>query len=279
MAKPDTRKGSERDIVRSVVKAFRILESFSDIGTDRTVAEIARAAGLDRGVAYRMVVTLEHIGYLEHGRGEKTYRLALKCMDLGLNALAGLDIRAIANSKLRDLVPDFADAASLAVLDGAEVVYIDRVEENLTRLGLVRRIGSRVPVYGSAVGFALLAHLPRERQIAILGSRERVKLSERTVTDLGGILQILEDTAARGYALSDQQNAFGLRTLAAPITDVGGNAIASISLTIAAERMDIEAFEMLAVPKLLETAQEVSRATQALSEVGLPPASNAILRE
>ncbi|MBT6406978.1 MAG: helix-turn-helix domain-containing protein, partial [Rhodospirillaceae bacterium] len=118
MAKPDTRKGSERDIVRSVVKAFRILESFTDIGTDRTVAEIARAAGFDRGVAYRMVVTLEHLGYLEHGRVEKTYRLALKCMDLGLNALAGLDIRAIANPKLRDLVPAFCDAASLAVLDG-----------------------------------------------------------------------------------------------------------------------------------------------------------------
>ncbi|MBL6945515.1 MAG: IclR family transcriptional regulator [Rhodospirillales bacterium] len=275
MAKPDTRKGSERDIVRSVVKAFRILEIFTDIGTDRTIAEIARAAGVDRGVAYRMVVTLEHLGYLEHGRADRTFRLALKCMDLGLNALAGLDIRAIANPKLRSLVPDFADAASLAVLDGAEVVYIDRVEENLTRLGLVRRIGSRVPVYGTAVGFALLSDLPRERQIAILGAVERVKLSERTVTDLSEILNILSQTAARGYAVSDQQNAFGLRTLAAPIADADGNAIASISLTIAAERMDMEAFELMAVPKLQETAQEISRATQALSEVGLSPSVNA----
>ncbi|MBT3361244.1 MAG: IclR family transcriptional regulator [Rhodospirillales bacterium] len=275
MAKPDTRKGSERDIVRSVVKAFRILESFTDIGTDRTVAEIARAAGFDRGVAYRMVVTLEHLGYLEHGRVEKTYRLALKCMDLGLNALAGLDIRAIANPKLRDLVPAFCDAASLAVLDGAEVVYIDRVEENLTRLGLVRRIGSRIPVYGTAVGFALLSHLPRERRISILGATERVKLSERTVTDLAGILEILEATAARGYAISDQQNAFGLRSLAAPIVDADGNAIASISATIASERMDMEAFELMAAPKLLETAGAVSKATQALSEVGLPATSNA----
>jgi IclR family transcriptional regulator, pca regulon regulatory protein len=271
MDKSITKKGSERDIVRSVVKAFRILESFTGIGTDRTVAEIARAAGLDRGVAYRMVVTLEHLGYLEHGRGERSYRLALKCMDLGLNALAGLDIRAIANPKLRDLVPKYADAASLAVLDGAEVVYIDRVEENLTRMGLVRRIGSRIPVYGAAVGFALLAGLPRERRLSILGAAERVKLSERTVTDLNEIMKILDETHARGYAISNQQNAFGLRTLAAPIVNEVGDAVASISVTIASERMDIEAFEMLASPKLLETAKEVSRAVQALSEVGLTP--------
>lgn len=273
MANSKQKKGSERDIVRSVVKAFRILESFTGIGTDRTVAEIARAAGLDRGVAYRMVVTLQHLGYLEHGRGERSYRLALKCMDLGLNALAGLDIRAIANPKLRDLVPDFADAASLAVLDGAEVVYIDRVEENLLRLGLVRRIGSRIPVYGSAVGFALLAGLPRERRLSILGAVERVKLSERTVTDLNKLMKILDETHARGYAVSDQQNAYGLRTLAAPIVNEQGDAVASISVTVAAERMDMEAFEMLSAAKLLETAEEISRATQALSEVGLAPST------
>ncbi len=261
----------ERDIVRSVVKAFHILESFTDTGTDRTVAEIARIAKVDRGVAYRMVATLEHLGYLERGRGERTFRLALKCMDLGMNALAGLDIRAIARPKLHDLVPRYTDAASLAVLDGAEVVYIDRVEERLNRSGLVRRIGSRIPVYGAAVGFALLAFLPRERQIAILGSRERVKLSERTVTGLDDILVILEATRQRGYALSDQQNAFGLRTLAAPIFDRNGMALASISATIAAERMDMEAFEALSAGKLVTAAQEISKAFNALSEVGLSP--------
>jgi IclR family pca regulon transcriptional regulator len=135
----------------------------------------------------------------------------------------------------------------------------------------VRRIGSRIPVYGSAVGFALLAFLPRERQISILEATERVKLSERTVTDLDRLLAILDETYARGYAVSDQQNAYGLRTLAAPITDREGRSIAAISATIAAERMDIETFEALTATRLKNVALEISRAINALSEMGLPP--------
>lgn len=270
MVGSDTRKGSERDIVQSVVKAFRILESFGDIRSDRSVAEIARASDIDRGVTYRMVVTLELLGYLERGRLDKTYRLALKCLDLGLNVLAGLDLRAIANPKLRDLVPALSDAASLTVLDGADVVYIDRVEENLTSHGLVPRIGSRVPVYCTAVGFSLLAFLPRERQISILGAKERVQLYEGMVTDLGEILNILDETATRGYAVSNQINSFGVRALAAPILDEEGNAVATISVAVSAGRMDIEAFEMLSAQKLLKVAGEISKAARALSEFGLP---------
>ncbi len=258
---------SHRDIVRSVVKAFAIMESFSDLHKEATVSEIAATTGLGRAVVYRMAMTLEHIGYLERCRDGRSYRLSLKCLNIGMNSLAGQDVRSLTSPRLRDLVPRYADAASLAVLDGAHVVYIDRVEQGLDRSGLVRRIGSRIPVYGAAVGFALLAFLPREQQIEILGSQPRHKLSERTVTDLDELLEILEETNRRGYALSDQQNAFGLRTIAAPILDHTQTAIAAISVTIRAERLDMEAFQALSRDKLVETARQISQAMSALAEI------------
>jgi len=264
------KRNTERDIVRSVVKAFRVLESFSDVRDERTVAEISRASGLDRAVSYRMALTLEHLGYLERGRDGKSYRLALKCLELGMNALAGLDVRAIAAPKLRGLVPAYGDAASLGVLEGADVVYIDRVEHGLNRSGLMRRIGSRIPVYGAAIGFALLAFLPRDRQVAALNARERVRLSERTITNLDELLQVLNETAERGFAISDQQNAFGLRTIAAPILGRDGRALAAVSLTIAVERMDMEAFIALSRDRLVSTAREISKAVCALSEINEP---------
>lgn len=256
-----------RDIVRSVVKAFQILESFTDLQKEATVSEIAATTGLGRAVVYRMAMTLEHIGYLERSHDGKNYRLSLRCLNIGMNSLAGQDIRSLTAPRLRDLVPRYADAASLAVLDGADVVYIDRVEQDLDRSGLVRRIGSRIPIYGAAIGFALLAFLPRERQIGILGSQPRRKLSEHTVTDLDELLEILAETNRRGYALSDQQNAFGLRTVAAPILDRNGMAIAAISATIRAERLDMEAFLALSCDKIVETAHHLSQAARALDEV------------
>ena len=256
-----------RDIVRSVVKAFRILESFTDLQKEATVSEIAAATGLGRAVTYRMAMTLEYIGYLERGRDGKSYRLSLRCLNIGMNSLAGQDVRSLASPRLRDLVPRYADAASLAILDGADVVYIDRVEQDLDRTGLVRRIGSRIPIYGAAVGFALLAFLPRERQIEILGSQPRRKLSEHTVTDLDELLEILMETNRRGYALSDQQNAFGLRTIAAPILDHTGMAVAAISGTIRAERLDMEAFLALSRDRIVDTAHQLSQATHALDEI------------
>ncbi len=266
----ETEEGEEevnRDIVRSVVKAFSILESFTDLHKEATVSEIAAETGLGRAVVYRMAMTLEHIGYLERCRDGKSYRLSLKCLNIGMNALAGQDVRSLASPRLRDLVPRYADAASLAVLDGADVVYIDRVEQGLDRTGLVRRIGSRIPVYGAAVGFALLAFMPRERQIEILGSQPRHKLSERTVTDLDELLAILAETNQRGYATSDQQNAFGLRTIAAPVLDHTKTAVAAISVTIRAERLDMEAFQALSRDKVVGTACEISQAMCALAEM------------
>ena len=254
-----------RDIVRSVIKAFKILESFHGLYKEATISELASETGLGRAVVYRMVLTLEQIGYLERCREGKSFRLSFKCFDLGMNYLSGHDVRSLTSPKLHDFVPLYADASSLAILDGSDVVYIDRYEEGLDRSGLVRRIGSRIPVYGAAVGFALVAFLPREQQIEILGSKPREKLSERTVIDLDELLDILAETHERGYAASDQLNAYGLRTLAAPILDHNDKAVAAISITVRAERIDMEAFQALSLKRLLQVASELSNALKALA--------------
>jgi IclR family pca regulon transcriptional regulator len=223
-----------------------------------TLTEIATRAGLDRGTTFRLVHTLVSLGYVRSVPGARRFRLGLNCLELGFSALAGRDLPAHAAPLLREVVPDIADAGSLGVLERGEVIYLERVQAGLDRHGLDRRPGSRTGAYAAALGHAILAYLPREAQIEHLESTERVKLSERTLVDLDALLERLDDVRTRGFAVSDGENAYGLRTVAAPIFDVGGEPLAGLSLTVRADRISLDDFLASALPQVKRLTGELT---------------------
>jgi len=125
-----------------------------------------------------------------------------------------------------------------------------------------RRPGRRIRAYGAALGHAQLAFLPEPQQIAILESAERVKLSERTLTDLDALLKRLRQVRAQGYAVSDGENAYGLRTVAAPVLGPNGTPLAGVSLTIDAGRMPLDEFVASAKPEVMHVAKELTDAVR-----------------
>jgi IclR family pca regulon transcriptional regulator len=249
-----------RNFVYSVVKAFAVLQAFDASLPELTITEVAARAGLDRGTSFRLTHTLLDLGYLAAVPGTKRYRLALKCLELGFLALSSQDLRVHAAPLLRDRVPSIADAGSLGMLDGADVVYLERVHAGLPRHDVDRRPGRRIRAYGAALGHALLAWLPEGEQVAVLESAERVKLSERTLTDLDALLARLREVRAQGYAVSDGENAYGLRTVAAPVLDATGRPVAGVSFTIDAGRQPIDEFVASAAPQAVQVADALARA-------------------
>ncbi|MBR0667778.1 IclR family transcriptional regulator [Roseomonas hellenica] len=257
--------------VRSVVKAFAVLKAFGRDLPELTVAEVAARAGVDRGTAFRLIHTLIGLGYLRPVPDGRRFRLTLKCLELGFSALSAGDLPDHALPLLRELVPGVADAGSLGVLDKGEVIYLARVDAGLERHGVIRRPGSRIGAYATALGQSILAWLPRQEQIAHLESVERVKLSERTLTDLDALLARLEEVRARGYAVSDGENAYGLVTVAAPVLDQRGAPCAGISLTIGDGRLSSADFTALAAPRAQHLAAELSEGVRlSLGAIGLP---------
>lgn len=261
-AKKTTPADNPKNFVNSVGKAFAVLKSFTTDEFELTISEIAARADMDRGTAFRLVQTLVKLGYLQAIEPTRHYRLSLKCLDLGYTALSAGNLRGHAEPLLRDLVPAFGDAASLGVIDGSEVVYLARVSAGLGRHKLDRRPGSRIKAYAAALGHVMLADLPKEQQIERLEATERVKLSERTLTDLKALLTRFEQVRKQGYAVSDGENAYGLRTLAAPVFGADNSVIAGVSLTIDADRMDIKAFKTTALPEVMRVAQMLTDATR-----------------
>jgi len=251
-----------KNFVNSVGKAFAVLRCFTAEDFELTITDIASRADMDRGTAFRLVQTLLKLGYIQQAEPIRHYRLSLKCLDLGHTALSAGNLRGQAEPLLRDLVPQFGDAASLGVLDGSDVVYLARASAGLDRHKIDRRPGSRIRAYAAALGHAMLAYLPREQQIERLEATERIKLSERTLTDLKQLLARLDQVRKAGYAISDGENAYGLRTVAAPVFGSGHCAIAGVSLTIDANRMDIKTFKTRALPEILRVAKTLTDANR-----------------
>ena len=253
---------SQKSVVQSAAKVFAVLRAFDSAQPELILSDIAARAGTDRGTAFRLVHTLVSLGYLAAVPDSRRFRLTLKCLDLGYSALSQGGLRAMALPLLRELVPARADAASLGGLDGPDGVYIERAQSPAAQRELDRRVGSRTGAYASALGHAILAWLPPDEARAVLESGERVRLSERTLVDLDPLLDRLKNVRAAGYAMSDGENAYGLRTLAAPIMGRDGRPVGGISMTVRSQRMSMEAFTSEALALLLQTAAQLTEAVR-----------------
>ncbi len=261
---------SGKNTVQSLAKGFRVLEAFTPERSEMGLAEVARAAGIDNATAFRFLNTLVQLGYVERIPDAKHFRLSLKCLDLGFGAIARADLRTLARPLLRRLVGETIEAASVAVPDGADIVYVERVQAGLARLGVDVRIGSRAPAYSTAVGQVILAYLPQAKQIEVLEAAPRRKMTAATLTSLDALLERLERVRATGYALSDQENVTGLRVLAAPVLDADGVPLAGLSVAAPAFAMPLEAFESASCGPVMAAALTLSRALQAAGGAALP---------
>jgi IclR family pca regulon transcriptional regulator len=249
--------------VHSLSKGFRVLEAFSAERTEMTLSEVSRAAGIDPGTAFRMLNTLVSLGYVARVPDSKRFRLTLKVVDLGLHAIGRADLRELARPVLRSLVGEISEAASLGVLDGADVLYVERVRAGLTRLGVDIRIGTHIPAVSGIIGHAILAFLPardRARILATAPRRGELPIRHMSEPELNTTLDAVRE---QGHAIHDSLFGNGLRILAVPVLDVDGYPVASVSVAAPVVRLSIEEFRAIALEPVRSAAADIARAVQA----------------
>lgn len=260
----------DKSTVKSVAKAFAVLRSFSAENSELVLAEVARGAGVDNATAFRMLNTLVQLGYVEKVSDTRRFRLGFKCLELGFNAIARSDIRQLGRPLLRSLVNDTIEAASIGVLDGHDAIYIERIQAGLQRLAVDIRVGNRIPAYSSALGRAMLAHLPVETQRALLDDHPLERLTEHTIIDSEKIIEELARVRETGFAVSDQETVTGLRVLAAPITDIDGVPVAAMSVAAPAFGRTLQEFIDIACDATCEAAAKLSAAVRAAGGTVVP---------
>ncbi len=240
------------ETAQTVLRALALLEAVAEGVHD--LEGLSAHVGLTRSTAHRLLTTLVRAGYLRHSPREG-YRLGPKLIELGFRAYAGLHLPSLARPYLEQLSGATRETVHLGVLEGAEVVYIDKVPGK-RELQMASYIGARVPAQSTALGKALVSTLPREEWLrAFVPGLRR---TERTIAEADRFLEEIERVARQGYALDLEENEPGIRCVAAPVRDGAGRGVAAVSISSAVVYLTDERIREL-IPLVQETARRISR--------------------
>jgi len=250
---------TKRDyIVQSLARGLQVLRCFTPAKPRLSLQEIADQLGIPKGSAFRMVATLEALGYLKQDPETKRYRVDIGVLELGFTCLSGLGYPDVALPHLERLAHETQDSASMAVLKGLDIVYIARASiQRVMSINL--SVGSRLPAYCTSMGKVLLAYLDEQAlddYFRQLGKPE--KLTPYTVTDPDQLRRHLAEIRRHGYAINDQELELGLRSAAAPVRDARGEVVAAINVSTVAARVSLAELHQEIVPKLLRCADTIS---------------------
>ncbi len=237
----------------AVERTLEILEAVAHRSSGMSNADISRKLNIPKSSASYILRTLERRGYLRRDPETARYRLGVKVLSLSRGALSGLDVREAALPVMRHLVDQSHMTAHLAILDGDEAVYVEKVEAP----GFIKMntwIGRRMEVHSTAVGKALLAYLDPKQRDAILHRRGLKKLTTHTITTLARLLQELERVRQQGYSVDDEENSLGARCVGAPIFNSAGQIEAAIASTGTTNDVPHEA-----VPHIADMVKEAAR--------------------
>jgi DNA-binding IclR family transcriptional regulator len=232
-------------------RALDLLGAFDAEHRSLTLSDLARRAGMPLATAHRLVGELRRWGALAR-RPDGEYVIGRRIWDLGLLAPVRADLHQAASPFLHDLYGATLATVHLAVRDGTEALYVDRVSGNHSA-PLRSRVGSRLPLHATGVGKVLLAHAPEEVLRAVLGRLTRI--TPYTVTQPGRLLEQLRRVRADGYATTGEEMSLGACSVAVPVKGRDAEVVAALGVVVA----DLRRQEVALVSALQVAARGITR--------------------
>ncbi|GII64856.1 IclR family transcriptional regulator [Sphaerisporangium krabiense] len=244
------------DFIEALARGLDVLTCFGSRRVPMSLTDIATATGLARPTARRIILTLEHLGYVRQTSDGVV--LTPRVLELGMAYTLSTGLWEVAHPHLSDLVARSDQAASIAQLDGSDILYVARVE--VPKVVSVRvDVGSRLPAASTALGKVLLAALDADALRAALDTPTRSAIIPRRAKTAGELEAELREIRARGWASTDEEVAAGVRSVAAPLRDGDGRTIAAVNITAITAEVDHRRLIDELLPLLLRTASAISR--------------------
>lgn len=253
----------------TLAKGLAVLEWLVRQQRDCRVADVAQALGLARSNAHRTLATLVECGWAVQPPGGSAYRPSLKLFELGTLLEAAADLKTLLHPQLAELARRSGETIHLTVLDGAEVVYLDKIDSALP-VAAYSRVGGRAPAYCVASGKALLAAAGHDVPAlqALLGPL--AAHTPHTLTDATALHAELQRTRARGWAENREEWRLGVCGLGAPVFNARGEAVAALGISVPSIRFARAQVRALAAA-LLACARDASFALGYRSEAAPLP--------
>jgi IclR family transcriptional regulator, pca regulon regulatory protein len=243
------------NFMTSLARGLLVIQAFSQQSLHLSIAQLGKRTGLSRASVRRCLYTLSKLGFAGSDDG-RTFYLLPRVLALGHSYLTSVPLATVAQPVLERLSHILHESCSIALLDGINIIYVARA--NVTRiLAIDLGVGTRLPAFCTSMGRVLLAHLPPEEMEALLSRIEFNRYTDRTLTSVGQLRQVLLSVRRDGYAVVDEELELGLRSMAVPVQNRMGRVVASISSGAHGQRVSVQDMLTRFLPYLRAAAQEL----------------------
>jgi IclR family pca regulon transcriptional regulator len=215
------------DYVQSLARGLQVLRVFNHDLSSPSLSQVAERAGLSRAVARRLLLTLQHLGYV--GSRGRSFYLMPRVLELGYSYLASLDLNELAQQTMALLSERVGESCSMAVLDGSDIVYVLRVPVRRV-MSMALGIGARLPAFATSMGRAVLADLSDAELAAWLRGQKFRAITPHTLHTATALKAEIKRVREQGYAIVSRELEVGLCSIAVPIHAADGRVIAALNV-------------------------------------------------
>jgi DNA-binding IclR family transcriptional regulator len=241
----------------TTARAFALLECVAASAEPLALPDLVQATGFPKSTVHRLLLLLESEHLLAREPDGKRYTAGPRLATLSLAALKNPAHRAERHAVLQGLVDEVGETCNFTMLDGNEVVYLDRVEAHWP-LRLMLAPGSHVPLHCTASGKLFLALMPAARRRRLLAAASLKRLTGKTITDKHRLLRELERIRFEKVGTDDEEFLVGLTAVAVPVVDSKQRILATVAVHAPTSRMSIETARTH-VPALRRAAAKIAR--------------------
>jgi IclR family transcriptional regulator, pca regulon regulatory protein len=242
------------EYVQSLARGLSVISCFSERRPAMTISAVAEETGLSRATARRVLHTLQQLDLV--ATDGDVFRLTPRVLSIGYAYLSSLELPELAHPHMEQLVAQVRESSSLAVLDGADIVYVARVPTKRI-MSVAITVGTRLPAFATSMGRALLADRTPAEVEELLGTGPLPRLTSRTVGTVAELRKVLDRVRDDGFALTDQELEDGLRSIAVPVRDARGVAQAALNVAAHAGRVSARSMVEEFLPPLREAARRI----------------------
>ncbi len=265
----------QRYFINALARGLKLLEKMAEAGEPLTLSQVAEAMQMTLPTAYRFLYTLQAIDLIEKEPDRKAYRITPRVLKLGYGVFKSSELWNTAHPHLLRASQKYGETFNLAILEKDQILYIDRVKtQSILTINL--EIGSKLPAYCTSMGRVLLAWLPRNEARQRLRLNPREKHTGRTETDMDKLESILAEVRRNGFAVNDGELAPELSSVAAPILNREGEAVAALNMAVNVARHDENYLQEVMVPAVVNCAGRISSAMGYFNEADISTNNNEV---
>ena len=242
--------------VQSVCKAMDLLSCLAEARTPLTLGELSRRTGMPKATVHGLLSALRSSAVVEQSDEDGRYRLGIRLFEYGCAVSRGWNVLEAAAEPLRHVAEETGETASIATLDRGDVLILDSADAR-SNFRVVSEKGSRLPVHCTSQGKLLLAYMPSAQRRTLLRNCDFAAYTPHSHTDLASLEGEMEQILRQGYAIENGELRIGLRSVAAPVFNVEGQAIYAICVVGMFRRVNSPELER-ATKLLLSAAERIS---------------------